>query len=93
MNLDCLGYFDPNEPIENAAGNLPHWRQEGVTYFVTFRLPIRSQPKRSHCGAASARIGIFAPRRRILRLSGASITSGLSSDFRNGWTPDTAPPY
>ncbi len=38
MSLDCLGYFDPNEPIENAAGNLPHWRQDGVTYFVTFRL-------------------------------------------------------
>lgn len=31
-------YFDPNEPIANLLGNLPHWRQEGVTYFVTFRL-------------------------------------------------------
>ncbi|MBS3905935.1 MAG: DUF1156 domain-containing protein [Syntrophaceae bacterium] len=33
-----LHYFDPNEPIANLAGNLPHWRQEGVSYFVTFRL-------------------------------------------------------
>jgi len=33
-----LQYFDPNEPIANLSGNLPHWRQEGVTYFVTFRL-------------------------------------------------------
>ncbi|MBM4333879.1 MAG: DUF1156 domain-containing protein [Deltaproteobacteria bacterium] len=33
-----LQYFDPNEPISNLSGNLPHWRQEGVTYFVTFRL-------------------------------------------------------
>jgi REP element-mobilizing transposase RayT len=33
-----IGYFDPKEPIENAGGNLPHWRQDGVTYFVTFRL-------------------------------------------------------
>src|SRR5689334_17505575 len=33
-----VGYFDPNEPVGNAQGNLPHWRQEGVTYFVSFRL-------------------------------------------------------
>jgi REP element-mobilizing transposase RayT len=30
-------YFDPQEPITNLCGNLPHWRQECVTYFVTFR--------------------------------------------------------
>jgi REP element-mobilizing transposase RayT len=29
--------FDPDEPIGNLAGNLPHWRQDGATYFVTFR--------------------------------------------------------
>ena len=29
--------FDPREPIGNLAGNLPHWRQIGRTYFVTFR--------------------------------------------------------
>lgn len=32
-----IGYFDPDEPIANLIGNLPHWRQKGVTYFVTFR--------------------------------------------------------
>jgi hypothetical protein len=32
-----VGYFDPSEPIANLTGNLPHWRQAGVTYFVTFR--------------------------------------------------------
>jgi REP element-mobilizing transposase RayT len=31
------GYLQKNEPIATYAGNLPHWRQEGVTYFVTFR--------------------------------------------------------
>jgi DNA modification methylase/REP element-mobilizing transposase RayT len=31
-------YFDPSEPIGRlSGGNLPHWRQDGVTYFVTFR--------------------------------------------------------
>jgi REP element-mobilizing transposase RayT len=38
LNLDHVGYFDPSQPIENGSGNLPHWRQDGVTYFVTFRL-------------------------------------------------------
>ena len=30
-------YFDPQEPIADLSGNLPHWRQQGCTYFVTFR--------------------------------------------------------
>jgi len=29
--------FDPNQPVGHLSGNLPHWRQEGRTYFVTFR--------------------------------------------------------
>jgi REP element-mobilizing transposase RayT len=29
--------FDAAEPIANLSGNLPHWRQDGTTYFVTFR--------------------------------------------------------
>jgi len=33
-----IGYFDPAQPIGYLSGSLPHWRQEGVTYFVTFRL-------------------------------------------------------
>ncbi len=32
------GYFRPADEVANLSGNLPHWRQEGVTYFVTFRL-------------------------------------------------------
>ena len=30
-------FFDKDEPIANQTGDLPHWRQPGVTYFVTFR--------------------------------------------------------
>lgn len=30
-------WFDWNEPIDVGSGNLPHVKQEGVTYFVTFR--------------------------------------------------------
>jgi type I restriction enzyme R subunit len=33
-----LNYFDPNEPVAFLSGDLPHWRQDGATYFVTFRL-------------------------------------------------------
>ena len=32
-----IGYFHRDEPVSNLSGDLPHWRQEGVTYFVTFR--------------------------------------------------------
>ncbi|MBI5092588.1 MAG: transposase [Candidatus Hydrogenedentes bacterium] len=40
MNSDDsqFRYFDPDEPVGNMSGNLPHWRQTGTTYFVTFRL-------------------------------------------------------
>jgi type I restriction enzyme R subunit len=33
-----FGFFRPEDAIGNVVGKLPHWRQEGVTYFVTFRL-------------------------------------------------------
>ena len=35
--LKQIGYLHKNAPVANLTGNLPHWRQEGVTYFVTFR--------------------------------------------------------
>jgi REP element-mobilizing transposase RayT len=31
-------FFRPDDSIGYVSGNLPHWRQEGVTYFITFRL-------------------------------------------------------
>ena len=30
--------LDPSKPIRFYHRNLPHWRQDGATYFVTFRL-------------------------------------------------------
>jgi primosomal protein N' (replication factor Y) len=33
-----INYFDPKEPIVDLKGTLPHWRQDGAVYFVTFRL-------------------------------------------------------
>ena len=32
-----FSYFNPYEEVDNIIGNLPHWRQEGKLYFVTFR--------------------------------------------------------
>lgn len=29
--------FDPKAEVRITAGNLPHWYQPGVTYFITFR--------------------------------------------------------
>lgn len=37
LHVDDLNYFDPKTPCFQFAGNLPHWRQEGTIYFVTFR--------------------------------------------------------
>jgi hypothetical protein len=31
-------FFNPYKKIEITKAHLPHWRQEGVTYFITFRL-------------------------------------------------------
>jgi type I restriction enzyme R subunit len=31
-------YFDPLAPLTITEANLPHWSQDNVTYFVTFRL-------------------------------------------------------
>jgi len=33
-----MSFFDPNTRVVIRRGKLPHWRQEGVIYFVTFRL-------------------------------------------------------
>jgi REP element-mobilizing transposase RayT len=33
-----INYFDPDAPIAFLSGDLPHWRQDRTTYFVTFRL-------------------------------------------------------
>jgi REP element-mobilizing transposase RayT len=32
------GFFDPSKPFTIRWHDLPHWRQDGATYFVTFRL-------------------------------------------------------
>ena len=33
-----LRFFNPYADIRFTANRLPHWQQEGVVYFVTFRL-------------------------------------------------------
>jgi REP element-mobilizing transposase RayT len=38
MDDVSYSFFDPSQPVGHLSGNLPHWRQDGVCYFVTFRL-------------------------------------------------------
>jgi hypothetical protein len=33
-----MPFFNPEARLIIRRGKLPHWRQEGVVYFVTFRL-------------------------------------------------------
>jgi len=35
--MDTPNFFNPYEPLRIHKANLPHWRQQGVIYFVTFR--------------------------------------------------------
>ena len=34
----CTTFFKPHAPIQSSQRNLPHWYQDGVAYFATFRL-------------------------------------------------------
>ncbi|MEX0679729.1 MAG: hypothetical protein WD063_21850 [Pirellulales bacterium] len=36
--MDVSPFFNPYAETHISAANLPHWRQAGVLYFVTFRM-------------------------------------------------------
>jgi len=38
MPLPLFRAFDPTAPVAKYGRHMPHWRQDGATYFVTFRL-------------------------------------------------------
>ena len=38
LSNDLFQFFNPTEDVSVLSGDLPHWRQDGVPYFVTFRL-------------------------------------------------------
>jgi len=44
-----LQYFDPSAPVGRLrGGNLPHWRQDGAMYFVTWRTADSMPRERAH---------------------------------------------
>ncbi len=64
--------FDPDKPVSMYVRHLPHWRQDGATYFVTFRLndslpqakldeldQIRREWERQHPPPHSTKVGRF----------------------------------
>lgn len=71
------GFFDHHKPLQIRWGDLPHWRQEGALYFVTFRLS-DSLPqsklalwraeiirwRQSHPKAVPSEVATFARRQR-----------------------------
>jgi len=65
--------FDPETPLHIYGRHLPHWRQEGALYFITFRL-VDSIPRQV---AEAWR----AERNAWLAVHG--ITAGLSESQRN----------
>ena len=36
--MNELSFFNPYADIRQTENRLPHWQQDGVVYFVTFRL-------------------------------------------------------
>ena len=38
LSTEDMRYFFPFLPVEIDGRHLPHWKQEGTTYFITFRL-------------------------------------------------------
>lgn len=83
-----LHAFDPNGEIEIRQRNLPHWRQPGATYFVTFRLgdalPRRILDKlRSDRRRWLEEHGVIAVRQAIPgRPSSAAASRFLSESYR-----------
>jgi REP element-mobilizing transposase RayT len=56
MSMASFSFFDPSATIANESGNLPHWRQGEVTYFVTFRT-VDSIPKEKFLQWEEERVG------------------------------------
>jgi len=88
-----LQEFDPEAELEIRARNLPHWRQQGATYFVTFRLADslpqaklrslraeRMQWLREHPPPVSP-----AELRRFQALFSAKIEGYLAADYGACW--------
>jgi REP-associated tyrosine transposase len=82
--------FDPAGPMRIYSRHLPHWRQQGVTYFVTFRLAdslpqsrlrelaaLRAQWERQHVGRNPA--SSLGPVSRV----GRSPTSSMGKAAEN----------
>jgi REP element-mobilizing transposase RayT len=38
MNSEELKFFNPFDHVEKTLNRLPHWKQAGASYFITFRL-------------------------------------------------------
>ena len=51
--------FDPYDEVRTARRRLPHWRQPGVSYFVTFRLAEFTAATTT--ASVAARTRYFAP--------------------------------
>ena len=56
LMLEGYEFFDPDQPIEEYYGCLPHWRQEGVLYFVTFRTADSLLTRPTYTRSALARV-------------------------------------
>lgn len=77
-------FFHPERPLERYRRNLPHWNQDGVATFVTFRLA-DSIPKE--------RLAAWDGERRRWLVSHGRTTQGALHDVLSGLSPDERTEY
>jgi REP element-mobilizing transposase RayT len=73
--------LDPNRELRIYRRNLPHWRQDGATYFVTFRL--EDALPQSVLRELEAEKQNFKEAVERLRLEGVALRKAADSFFRN----------
>ncbi len=80
-------YFDSQAEIGTEWGhNLPHWRQGGVVYFVTFRTADSIPADRLNQWKQDAMLGLPGIQSRIFQKRRANTTGSSPNAGTNGWT-------
>jgi len=93
-----LQQFDPEAEFEVRGRNLPHWRQEGAAYFITFRLA-DSLPQVILCNLKTQRLAWLkqhpkpispASLRKYQELFSERIEQYLSAGYGECWLKQSA---
>jgi len=88
--MTTLFFFNPYAEIRQTKNRLPHWQQNGVVYFITFRLADSIPESCVLSGLNNARFGSAYIRSHGLRKLNANIMNASPARSSGGWMPGTA---